>query len=91
MSVLDLPVRDFDTATRAFQDVERSLVPSGAIVAFGGVYSPTNKLADTCPVGWLWCDGSVVLRADYPALSRVLVGSGSAFSLPNNPGYIIKV
>lgn len=89
--MLDLPVRDFDTATRAFQDVERRLVPAGVVVAFSGVYSPTNKLADTCPVGWLWCDGSVVLRADYPALSRVLAGSGTAVAVPNIPGSIIKV
>lgn len=80
--MLDLPIRDFDTATRNFQDVELALVPSGAIVRFDGADSPA---------GWLECDGSAVLRADYPALSRVYPGSGTAFTLPSIPGYIIKV
>ena len=80
--MLDLPVRDFDTATRAFQNVELALVPSGAIVAFGG---------SSAPRGWLLCDGSTVLRADHPALSRVYSGLGTAFSLPLIPGSIIKV
>ena len=80
--MLDLPIRDFDTATRNFQDVELALIPSGAQVAYDG---------DVAPRGWLLCDGAAVLRADYPALSRVYPGSGSAFTLPNNPGFIIKV
>ena len=85
--MLDLPVRDFDTATRNFQDVELAVVPSGAIVRFDGPSTPV----DTCPRGWLRCDGSAVLRADYPALSRVYPGSGTAFLLPTITGYIIKV
>lgn len=85
--MLDLPIRDLDTATRNFQDVELGLVPSGAIVRFDGSSTPT----DTCPRGWLRCDGSALLRADYPALSRVYPGSGTAFTLPTIPGYIIKV
>lgn len=88
--MLDLPIRDFDTATRNFQDVELGLVPSGAIVRFDGPSNADPRL-DTCPRGWLRCDGSAVLRADYPALSRIYPGSGTALTLPNNPGYIIKV
>jgi hypothetical protein len=80
--MLDLPVRDFDTATRNFQDVELALIPSGVQVVFDGA---------TPPRGWLECDGSAVLRADYPALSRIYPGSGTALTLPTNPGYIIKV
>lgn len=80
--MLDLPIRDFNTATRNFQDVELALVPAGAIVQFDG---------PNVPMGWLECDGSAVLRANYPALSRVYPGDGTALSLPDNPGYIIKV
>lgn len=80
--MLDLPIRDFDTATRNFQDVEVALVPAGAQVVYDGA---------TPPRGWLECDGSAVLRADYPALSRIYPGSGTALTLPTNPGYIIKV
>jgi microcystin-dependent protein len=80
--VLDLPVRDFDTATRAFQNVELALVPAGAVVSFAG---------STVPRGWLSLDGSTLLRANYPALSRVYPGSGASFVLPNVPGSIIKV
>lgn len=79
--MLDLPVRDFDTATRNFQDVELAMVPAGAIVRFDG---------SNVPRGWLECDGSAVLRANYPALSRVYPGSGTAFTLPSIPGHIIK-
>ena len=80
--MLDLPVRDFDTATRAFQNVELALVPAGAVVSFAGSVTPR---------GWLPCDGRVLFRADYPALSRVYLGSGTSFVLPNVPGSIIKV
>ena len=80
--MLDLPIRDFHTATRNFQDVELALIPAGAIVRFDG---------STVPRGWLSCDGSAILRADYPALSRVYPGGGTAFTLPTQSGYIIKV
>jgi microcystin-dependent protein len=50
---------------------------------FDGVDAPAN---------WLLCDGAELNRADYPELSRIYTGSTpTTFTIPLNPGYIIKV
>lgn len=80
---LDLPIQSFSGATRAFQDTFKAVVPSGAQVAYDGPTAPAN---------WLLCDGSELKRADYPALSKIYTGTTpTTFTLPLNPGYIIKV
>jgi len=80
--VLDLPVRDLFTATKNFEDLTPFLVPTGIIVRFDG---------PDVPVGWMPLDGRALLRADYPALSRVYPGSGTAFTIPTISGWIIKL
>ncbi|MDO4221629.1 MAG: phage tail protein [Akkermansia sp.] len=47
-------------------------VPTGGMVTYWG---------DEVPDGWLECDGSEVLRADYPALFAVI---GTAFGAPSS-------
>jgi microcystin-dependent protein len=80
---LDLPIENFPGATRAFQDTVKAVVPCGAQVAYDGVDAPAN---------WLLCDGSELNRAAYPALSKIYTGTTpTTFTLPLNPGYIIKV
>jgi microcystin-dependent protein len=60
-----------------------SFVPSGAIMQFAGAAAPT---------GWLLCDGTTKLTADYPTLYAAIGytygGSGSSFGLPNIKGKI---
>jgi microcystin-dependent protein len=80
---LDLPIQNFSGATRAFQDTAKAVVPAGAQIMFDGVNAPAN---------WLLCDGAELNRADYPELSRIYTGSTpTTFTIPLNPGYIIKV
>lgn len=61
-------------------------VPAGAIVAFGGTVQPT---------GWLWCNGTTPLRADYPDLFTAIgvnfgAGNGTTtFTLPNTAGRVL--
>ena len=59
-------------------------VPVGAILPFGGTL-------DKVPEGWLPCDGSSVLIADYPQLYDMIGTawghSGSYFNLPDLRGY----
>jgi microcystin-dependent protein len=57
-------------------------LPPGVIMDYGG---------ETCPAGWLECDGSSVARATYPGLFAAigtLHGSADAnsFNLPNHRG-----
>ena len=47
-------------------------VPTGGMVTYWG---------DEVPDGWLECDGSEVLRVDYPALFSVI---GTAFGVPSD-------
>lgn len=47
-------------------------VPTGGMVTYWG---------DEVPDGWLECDGSEVLRADYPALFAVI---GTTFGVPSS-------
>jgi microcystin-dependent protein len=54
-------------------------IPSGSIMAFGGV---------NLPVGWLWCDGSLVDKTTYAALFAAIgnsngAGTQTSFRLPN--------
>jgi microcystin-dependent protein len=80
----DLPVTDFRGATRAFEDTQKFLTPTGAIVQFPG----------DIPSGWLECDGTTFDRVQYPALSRVIGGTGTTFAVPllvTSPPSIIKV
>jgi microcystin-dependent protein len=64
-------------------------VPPGAIMAFAGE-------APRIPDGWLLCDGSAVLRADYPALFDAIStyhgqGDGSStFNLPDYRGRFLR-
>lgn len=73
-------------AVKAYVDAtagETFLVPTGAILPYGGATAPTN---------YLLCDGSAVSRTTYSALFAVLstnygVGDGSTtFNLPNLKG-----
>ncbi len=47
-------------------DVLDFLIPPGTILPFAGIEKP--PAATTLSKGWLFCDGSVVSRSDYPAL-----------------------
>jgi microcystin-dependent protein len=66
-----------------FERGECSMFEPGFLMAFAG---------DTIPEGWLVCDGSLVLRADYPALFEAIgeiygAGNGSTnFGLPDLSG-----
>ena len=48
------------------QDVLDFLIPPGTIVPYAGLQKP--GAATTLSKGWLFCDGSIVNRSDYPAL-----------------------
>ena len=80
--MLDLPVQDFGGATRAFQVLEPRVFAAGMIIRFAG---------STAPSGWLKCDGSSYDRLRYPALSRVIGGSGSTFTVPTVSGTPISI
>lgn len=62
-------------------------VPVGAILPFGGTL-------DKVPEGWLPCDGSSVLIADYPQLYDMIGTawghSGSYFNLPDLRGLFLR-
>jgi len=66
-----------------------SFLPPGMIVPYGGVSS-------NVPVGWLFCDGSAVNRAQYANLFAVLgtsygEGDGSStFNLPDMRGMFMR-
>ncbi|HKY46152.1 MAG TPA: tail fiber protein [Pyrinomonadaceae bacterium] len=60
---------------------------SGAVIAYAGTSAPT---------GWLLCDGSVKLRADYPALFLAIGTTyatggetGAQFRLPDMRGRVV--
>lgn len=62
------------------------LAPAGTIIAFGGF---------SAPAGYLACDGSSVLKADYPELYAVVSsywGSSTAtnFTLPDLRGAFLR-
>jgi microcystin-dependent protein len=42
------------------------LIPAGTVIPFAGLEKPTS--ATPLSKGWLFCDGAVVNRSDYPAL-----------------------
>lgn len=46
------------------------LIPPGTIVPFAGLEKPAA--ATTLSKGWLFCDGSIINRSDYPALFAVI-------------------
>src|SRR5574343_1681561 len=58
-------------------------IPSGIIIKFAGLILPP---------GWLWCDGSLLLVADYPELYAVISNTygettpGVDFNLPDFRG-----
>ena len=64
-----------------------SLVPAGAILAFGGA---------TAPTGWLLCEGALVSRTTYANLYAAILnahGSGdgtTTFALPDYRGRFIR-
>ena len=67
--------------------------PAAAVGVPAGV--TTDYAGNTVPDGWLLCDGSSVLRADYPDLFiaiGVLWGSvdGTHFNLPDSDGKTVR-
>lgn len=64
-----------------------SVIPAGTIQSFGG---------GTVPEGWLLCDGSTKVRADYPALFAAIgtahgQGNGTTtFHLPDLRGRFLR-
>lgn len=65
----------------SFQSIAPFVTPAGVIMMYGGTSAPS---------GWLFCDGSVVAIATYPALDAVLNGAFNTggegagnFRLPN--------
>ena len=80
------------TINTTLQSIVPYVVPIGCITEYAGVSSP--------PSGWLLCDGSILLTADYPNLFNEISdsygGDGSTtFGLPDKSStppltYIIK-
>lgn len=76
------PVYPDDAANKYYVDsIARSAaLPVGSVVMFAG-----SQLPD----GFLWCDGSILDKADYPELNKALgdIGGDSTltFALPVNP------
>lgn len=67
--------------TQCASDLLLKLVPSGAVVAFGG---------SSAPSGWLLCEGSAVSRSTYSALFNAIGtahGSGDGSTTFNLPDY----
>ncbi len=66
-----------------------TLVPSGTILMYAGASSPASP-----PSGYLFCDGSSVLVANFPNLHAVIGytfgGSGANFNLPNTQGIFVR-
>lgn len=69
------------------QDIwdSRYILPSGVVMAWGGA---------TAPAGWLVCDGTSLLRTDYPTLfanigTQYGAADGTHFSLPNMKGRVL--
>jgi microcystin-dependent protein len=74
------------TLAKVAAAVQAFLVPSGSIVAYG---------SNTAPTGWLACDGSSVLRADYPALFAAIgtgygAADGTHFNVPDFRGRFLR-
>lgn len=67
-SVTGLGVTGLAKATRnAFlAEILDFLIPTGTIVPYAGLQKPEE--GSLLGKGWLFCDGSIVNRADYPAL-----------------------
>jgi microcystin-dependent protein len=65
----------FDSVDSVAYANQQAGVPIGSIVMFGG---PPASL----PINWLFCNGSVYLDSDIPALAAILKGS----STPGYPG-----
>jgi microcystin-dependent protein len=66
--------------------VQNALVPPGTIVAYGGT---------TAPAGWLLCDGTSIVRADYASLYTAIgnafgTASGTTFNLPDLRGRFLR-
>lgn len=76
------PVYPDDAANKYYVDkiAQSAALPVGSVVMFAG----TNL-----PDGFLWCDGSILDKADYPELNKALgdIGGDSTltFALPTNP------
>lgn len=63
-------------------------VPVGTIIAWGG--DDVNKI----PGGWKLCDGTSVLKTDYPQLYQIIGDvwgtSGASFNLPDLRGVFLR-
>ena len=71
-SVVGSGVTGLAKATRdsLLSDILDFLMPPGTIVPYAGLEKPTA--ATPLSKGWLFCDGAVVNRSDYPALFAVI-------------------
>lgn len=72
------------------QEIINALVPPGTIMAWAG---PKGGW----PQGWLYCDGTAVNQADYPALYAAIGTTwgyggafGTTFRLPDLRGYFLR-
>ena len=82
LDVLTKRVQELEETYRRTNSFDLGGVPAGMIAPFGP-YGGTSA-----PGGWLLCNGSSLLRADYPVLFAVIGTSygsidGSHFTLPN--------
>lgn len=65
--------------------VQQALCPTGTITAFAG---------DTAPAGWLLCDGALLSKSSYPALSGLIGtrfgGDTNNFRVPDFRGRFLR-
>lgn len=85
-NTLAADVLDNATPSALLAQIQNAFRPAGEVTMYGGA---------TAPTGWLKCDGSSLLRSDYPALFTAIGttwGSvdGTHFTLPNSSGLFAR-